>query len=286
MKFASMLFALAILTIASQGQNAGKPTPINASVGDVTDNRTTGSFNSECKLELKFIGDAVADASGVRGVRLKKAVDDLGRDLIEGNDSDSSSSSISNQKSTVLKTDLKLRNPSRNAMTIKLLEGDVELFSPNSTNGGIVVVKDVLKKPAEFLTNATLQKFKIDLMYLTKETFEAKKKELEAKKNEAAGKIGEAFGELFKGMFNGLMSSESPHSVRLYMKDPEKRVMAIELQDANGKALKRQGGWSSAEMRQIDLDGAPPPDSQLRIHLATPESIQTFPFKIENVPLP
>ena len=31
-----------------------------ASVGEVTDSRTTGSFNAECKVELKFTGDAAS----------------------------------------------------------------------------------------------------------------------------------------------------------------------------------------------------------------------------------
>src|SRR5437867_818203 len=52
-------------------QNAPKPpTPVRASVGDVTDNRTTSSFSSECKLEIKFTGDAAADAGTVRRVRV------------------------------------------------------------------------------------------------------------------------------------------------------------------------------------------------------------------------
>ena len=39
-------------------------------------------------------------------------------------------------------------------------------------------------------------------------------------------------------------------------------------------------------MIQVQLDAPPPADTQLLIHLATPESIQTFPFKVENIPLP
>src|SRR5436305_10920792 len=83
---------------------------INASVGDVTDSRTTGSFFAECKLELKFTGDAASDAATVRQVRVKKAVDDQGRDLSRNDDHDSFSSFNSSQRNGVLKTDLRLRN--------------------------------------------------------------------------------------------------------------------------------------------------------------------------------
>jgi hypothetical protein len=125
------------------------------------------------------------------------------------------------------------------------------------------------------------------LIYLTKESYEAKKKQLEEqKKNAAGGQLGEAFGDLFKGMFGGMMSSDSKNSVRFYVKYEDKRVIEMALQDAAGKPLKHGSSWTSAEMRQIEFSAPPPADAQLLIHLATPEATQTFPFKVENIPLP
>jgi hypothetical protein len=72
---------LLALPPAIHGQTGKSPTPVKASVGDVTDNRTTGSFFSECKVELKFTGDAAADAGTVRQARVTEALDELGRDL-------------------------------------------------------------------------------------------------------------------------------------------------------------------------------------------------------------
>jgi hypothetical protein len=37
---------------------------------------------------------------------------------------------------------------------------------------------------------------------------------------------------------------------------------------------------------QVEFKSAPPAETQLRIHLATPEAVQTFGVKVENVPLP
>jgi hypothetical protein len=263
------------------------PTPVRASVGDVTDNRTTGSFNSECKIELKFSGDGAADASRVRQVHLTKAVDEVGRDLIPKKDDSSSDFGNSSSGSSTLKAEVKLRNPSRNATVIKLVEGNVELFNPTLANGGILIIKDILKHPAEPVENPVLKKYGIQLIYLTKESYEAKKKELEAQhKDDAGGPIGQAFGDLFKGMFSGMMSSDSKNSVKLYVKDPDKRVVEVEFQDAAGKPLKRRSSWSMNEMRNQDFDAPLPPDTQLLIDLATPEAVRTFPFKLENVPLP
>src|SRR5439155_10079541 len=115
MKFISLICVWAAITpffsILHAQSPARQPVAIKASVGDVTDNRTTGSFNSECKLELKFTGDSAADASSVRQVRVKKAVDELGRDLTRTADSDSFGSSTSGRSSGALKADVRLRNP-------------------------------------------------------------------------------------------------------------------------------------------------------------------------------
>jgi|GEM_PF-1192936 len=286
-----VLLSCLVATIPVAAQTGGKtPTPLQASVGEVSDNRTTGSFNSECKVELKFTGDAAADAGSVRQVRLTEAVDELGRDLIPKTDDEVSSRSFdSGHFSGALKTEVKLRNPSRNAASIKILQGQVELFNPTEANGGLLTIKDVLKTPAEPVPNPTLAKYGIQLMYLTKQTYEAKKKEIEAQQKAAAGnagqKMGEAFGELFKGMFGGMMS-DSKNSIQLYVKDPEKRVIGLKFVDGQGKALKSRESWSSNDFKSTGFDAPPPPDTQLVVQLATPESVKSYPFKVENIPLP
>lgn len=280
----AVVAAAACTTLAAP---AGAAQTINVSVGDVSDNRTTGGFSSECKLELKFTGDAASDAAAVRQVRVKKAIDELGRDLNRSDSHESFHSLNSGQRNGVLKTELSLRNPSRNAGTIKLVDGEVELFSPTAANGGVLTIKDILKHPAEPVQNEALKKHGVEVIYLTKESYEAKKKQIqEQQKTDADGKLGEAFGELFKGMFGGMMASDSKNSVKLYVKDPEKRVVDVEFQDASGNALKTGSSWSMGELRQIEFKSAPPPDTRLLIHLATPEALQTFTFKVENVPLP
>jgi hypothetical protein len=266
------------------------PTPLHASVGDVTDNRTTSSFSSECKLELKFTGDAASDAGTVRRVRVTEALDESGRDLRSGKeDNDSSSSFGSSRSGGALKAEVKLRNPSRNATVIKSLKGEVELFSPSEANGAILTLKDVLKHPAEPIANPVLKKYGIVLMYLTKETYEAKKKEIEAQAKASAdadgNKLGEAFGEMFKGMFGGMMSG-SKDALQMYVKDPEKRVVSLEFQDAQGKPLKTRGKWSSNDFQQTELASSPLPDTKLVVQLAVPEAVKKFSFEVRDVPLP
>jgi hypothetical protein len=259
---------------------------IQASAGDVTDNRTTGAFNSECTVELKFTGDAAADAGTVRQVRLAEAVDDLGRDLIPKKTDASPVQPFSfNQGGDVLKYDVKLRNPSRKASTIKTLRGEVELFNPTEANGGLLTIKEVLKHPAEPSPDPVLAKYNVQLIYLTKDAYEAKKKELEAQSNGTGQKIGEAFGDLFKGMLGGMIS-DSKNSIQLYVHDPDNRIVSLKFADGNGQPLESRESWSSNDFRSTGFDTPPPADTELIIQLATPESLKSYPFTVENIPLP
>jgi hypothetical protein len=267
-------------------QNTNQPVaPIQASVGDVTDTRTTSAFNSGCKVELKFTGDAVADAQSVRRVTLSEATDTTGRDLIPKGDAENSSHFMGfGQSGGALSTEVKLRNPSRNATAIKILKGNVELFNPTEANGGLLTIKNILQHPAEPVQNPELAKYNIQLIYLTKETYEAKKKELESQ--QAGGqKLGDAFGELFKGMF-GSMMSDSKNSIQLFIKDPDKRIIELKFMDGQGNPLKSTQSWSTDNFKSTGLDSPPPPDAQIKIQLATPESLKTYSFQVENIPLP
>jgi hypothetical protein len=279
---------LALLPAAHSQTPAKSPTPLRASVGEVTDNRSTGSFFAECKVELKFTGDAASDGGNVRQVRVTQALDELGRDLKpEKSDSGFPHSFDSEHSGGTLKAEVKLKNPSRNAGTIKVIKGEVELFNPTDANGANLHVKDVLKHPAEPIQNAALSKYGIVIMYLTKESYDAKKKELDAQQGgaDAGNKLGAAFADLFKGMLGGMMS-DSKNSVLMYIKDPQNRVVSLELQDTQGKALKTHSRWSSSDFQQTQLDAPPPADSQLLIQLAVPEAIRTIPFEVHDVPLP
>lgn len=272
------------LPIAANAQEQSPP-PIQVSVGDVTDNRSTGTFNSDCKVELKLTGDAAADAQSVRRVQLTEATDSTGRDLIPKKEDEMGSHFMHfGQSSGALSTEVKLRNPSRNATAIKMLKGQVELFNPTEANGGLLTIKGILQHPAEPVQNPALAKYNIQLMYLTKEAYDAKKKEMESQQN-GDQKLGAAFGELFKGMFGGMVS-DSKNSIQLYIKDPDKRIIDLKFADSQGNPLKNNQSWSTDDFKSTSFETPPPPDTQLKIQLATPESLKTYSFQVENIALP
>ena len=278
-----IFLALPMVAIAQTEEKSAPQIQVN--VGDVTDNRTTSAFNSECKVELKFTGDAAADAQSVRRVQLTEATDTTGRDLVpKANDENSPRPFGFGQSSGALSTEVKLRNPSRNATAIKILMGRVELFNPTEANGGRLTIKNILQHPAEPVENPALAKYHIQLIYLTKEAYDAKKKEIESHQN-GDQKLGEAFGQLFKGMFGGMVS-DSKDSIQLYIGDPDKRIIDLKFVDGQGKPLKSNQSWSTDSFKSTSFESPPPPDTQLNIQLATPESLKTYSFQVENIALP
>ena len=274
------------LPMAAIAQTEEKSAPqIQVNVGDVTDNRTTSAFNSDCKVELKFTGDAAADAQSVRRVLLTEAADTTGRDLIPRSENQDFPQLMGfGQSSGALSTEVKLRNPSRNATAIKVIKGQAELFNPTEANGGLLTIQNILQHPAEPVQNPVLAKYHIQLIYLTKAAYDAKKKEIESQQN-GDQKLGDAFGQLFKGMFGGMVS-DSKNSIQLYISDPEKRIIDLKFVDGQGNPLKNNQSWSTDSFKSTSFESPPPPDTQLNIQLATPESLKTYSFEVENIALP
>jgi hypothetical protein len=236
------------LTIVSSnvpGDGRGAP-DVGVMIGDITDNRTTGQFFGECEIQLKIIGDAVAESAGLHAIRIKSAVDDTGRDLLKEDESSPSLDGVSTEQKTGIEKTVKLKNPARSAKFIKLLDGEVELFQPTPANGGVIIEKRFMARANEPLPSPALKKWNVRITYMTKEGLEAKKKEIE-KKQEAGEKIGDGQGK------------------------------PIETNSRTRSGPLVAYGFSEA---------LPGPEAQLVIYLATPASLKVVPFKVENIPLP
>ncbi len=123
---------------------AKKPAAFYAVMGDVSDNRTTSRISSRCTIELKFLGDATTDAMDVVRVRVIRAEDDLKRDLVWTETENPRAHLDSDFKRDLgpLRAHVTLRSPSRSASSIKVLEGEAEIFAPTLANGGLIILKD------------------------------------------------------------------------------------------------------------------------------------------------
>lgn len=283
-----LLFLFITVVVSSQLVLAQPQKPeVFASAGDITDKRTSGNFGGNCTIDIKFSGDTAETALTVHQVHITKAVDDTGRDLkLDANDPFSGFSDTDRNGQTVLKKEVTLKNPSRNAHLIKVIEGEATFFSPTEANGGKIIIKNALAHPGQPIDNPVLKRLKIQITYFTKETLEAAKQKKKASAT-AGDKIGEGLVQAFGGMFSGFgASSGEKGAVDLQITDPDKHFVKLQLQDDNGKRLQSQGEMSYDEFHHYGLKTAPPADLQMVLYLATPEASVTVPFKLENIPLP
>jgi|GEM_PF-2892520 len=76
----TQILALSLISTIAIVTSAGAQ--VQTQLGDVKDSRTTGQFFGGLTVNIKLLGDSVADAESIRTV-INTAVDDTGRDLID-----------------------------------------------------------------------------------------------------------------------------------------------------------------------------------------------------------
>lgn len=263
-------------------------TELHVTVSEITDKRTTGKFFAECEVKLKIMGDPVADVMGARITKLMKAVDSTDRNLLKDEEREIGDLTHHTNQTSVMEVTIKLRNPSRNAATIKTLEGELELIRPTLENGGKIVVADFQSNAGEPIATSQLQPWNVEVIHLTKEGFEKMKGEMEKEKKSmdaAAEKMGEAFGELFMGVFN-IEPSDDENALQFYIKDPDKHIVNLGFTDQNAKTMKSTSRSTAGNIQTYTFKDKPSKDWRLVISLSTPTSTRTRSFKVENIPLP
>jgi len=266
---------LLLLPGAAPAQNGGaSPSPIHVRAGKVTDTRSTAPYTgSECEIQLIFTGDAMRDAGTVRQVHITEAVDDLGTNhfvIVTGEDGFPFEGFNPTRYDGELKMRVKMNNPPRKAATLKILKGEVEFFNPTLTNGGRLIIPDVLQHPGEVIQNPVLAKCGIQMKFITKDPIEAEKHE-----HSASG-------------FFGVKTTGGQGCIQMDVEGPYEQIVTMNFLDGKGLLLPGSGnsmsysyGWLT-----IGLACEPPPDTQMVLELRVPEAIRTFPFTAENIPLP
>jgi len=266
-----------VLAAAAQAQNPppspAQPPEVQTQLGDITDSRTTGQFFAGLEVDIKLMGDAVADAQSLQG-NVKTAVDDTGRDLIDHENEKNKFEKLNRNGGQGAQIKLKLKNPSRKAATIKELTGEAELYVPKNDPAAIVTVPDFQKIGGKKIESPALAAAGIELTTYTKEQQAAEK---------AKGDDG-GFGGIF-GMGGG-----GANNINVRIKDPNLKLVDIEFQDPSGEKIK-SNGWSASggpkeTSKTFMFSNKLPDNAVLVVYLSTPKSMIVVPFTLTNVPLP
>jgi hypothetical protein len=270
---------------------------VEVTVESVSDMRATGNSSPRCSVQLRFSGGDASDAYNIHDVRVTTAVDDTGHDLRAEPNPERERMRFpqayygpqGNPFAQQSMHPVELLSPPREARSIKLLEGEAELFFPTTENGGLVIIKNILAHAGETFTNPALKKLNVNITYFGNgdEANTSTQRVQATISNRTAQATPPTPGDAVTGV-RRLPFHRFPQSrgLQFSIDDPDHRLVDMIFMDAYYRQA--WGGMSSMgpNTRTYQFQSELPSSLRLYIYLAAPDAIKTVPFKIENIELP
>jgi hypothetical protein len=271
--------------------------PDNLTIGlsNLTESRSaTGS--GTLNLGIVVAGGNLPPGSSLRRATIKNALDDKDRSLVSNNARgglaviSQGMSALMNANSRLMAVarggtaaatmaaSAQLAVSRRDALAIKVLEGELEIFAPSAGTGSILAFKDVMTLVGKPLEHPALAREGIELMLVNAESYGAIRDRF---LNPAAVAAG--------------VTQPDPtfaNGPAVYVRDPAGKLAAYIFQDAAGNPVLAQNTSSrlasdgSSMLSEARFVNGVPPNAQLVVYLALPEAVQVVPFRLENVALP
>ncbi|MCM2316998.1 MAG: hypothetical protein NDJ92_17755 [Thermoanaerobaculia bacterium] len=286
---------LATSTLSAQSSKKGKssgPAPIDATVSQIHDRRTS-SFFSQLDITVQLQGISEADISAAR-ITIRKAVDDTGRDLIDPEASEpqfeTTSSAYFKEKDTKTPASVafKLKNPSRDAVVVKEIRGEVELYMPDKDKDAVVVLPKFQSLAGKPVSNKALKANGIEVSVIGKAQLEAEKKKASKAKADGLKKEG-VDDETIKWMVSSFEDSffvPGEGEIALKVNDPNKRVHEYALLDGAGTPQRVYPRDQDGLIVLSTYGSAVDPSWGLQIKLRTPKTMAHHTFALNDVELP
>lgn len=228
---------------------------VKVSLGEISDQRTTGGFFKGLELTLKLKGPELLEAKGM-SLSLDMAKDDLGTDIskierfvIDAGGFEPLEKKFGGQGGgDEFEYKLKLPNPARAAKKV-MLSGSVKLLMPGKDPASVLTFSPV-KEAGRPVDHPLLKSEGSEINFST------------PRGNDASYKIS----------------------------DPKGIVASIEFCTADGKPLETEGRSSSSfggpSVITISLSAKPPDDMVAKVYLVTAKSVVTVPLKFDSIALP
>ncbi len=292
-RFARLAVLPALLLLVSSlstGQD------VKVSPGTVEDQRFSDNRMGGLTIELKLTGGGIKDVKALRS-RVKSARDDVGTELYKpGKEDKTEFEEFSENVHPGPK--LSVANPSRDANSIDV-SGEVELFMPSRDPATLQRFDNALARPDKPLSNSAFKSAKVEITPLSPAAYKTGQQQNrptpdeireEGKKHGASEEEIQQAVRLMEAMAS--LGSEEPGdtSVLLETKDPDGRIISIEVAASDGTVLhassRSTSGGREARLVKIDLDAKPPADAALLVTLRTRKSVMSLPVKWKEVALP
>jgi hypothetical protein len=270
---------------------------VKVTAGTVEDQRFSDDRFGGLTIELLLKGSGMADVKAVR-VRVKSARDDAGTALYKPERDDKPRDFEEYDANRHPGPEVRLSSPSRDASTVDVA-GEVELFLPARDPNTKQRFDGFLKGLDKPITSTALKSAKVEITPLSAREYKTRQEKNRPSKEEiiAEGKKhGASDAEIEQALklmdALGSLSGEAPseNSVLLETKDPEGRIIAIDLVSSDGAEIhapsRSSSGGRERKTVKIDLSEKPPADAALVVTVRTAKSLVTVPLDLREVALP
>ena len=270
---------------------------VKVSAGDVEDQRFSDSRFGGLTIELKLTGAAVGDVKAVR-TRLKSAKDDTGSLLYKPAKDEKAAEFEEFSADRRPGPSIHLASPGRDASAVDVT-AEVELFIPSRDPGTKQKFDGFLGRRDKPIASPVLKAAKVEITPLSPAAYKSRQQANRPTKEQIAeeGKKHGASDEEIKQaieMMDALASlngeEPSAKSILLETKDPDGRVISVDVVKADGSELpapsRGTSGGRDSKLVKIDLSDPPPADAVLLVTLRTAKSIVTVPVSWKGVTLP
>jgi hypothetical protein len=282
----AVIVLAAALPLAAQ-----KAKPVETRLTMVQDRRSASFGGLTLTLELPAI--PTTEIAAMR-VRLTKAVDDAGNDLV---DQESEARFEQNVRRTFdrpgstpspASISVTLKSPPREASKVKSVQGELDLYMPDKDPNGVASIANFRATPGKPLAHKALKANGVELTVAGAAQLEAAKKKLtEAKRKEFAGYgyEGESLEEAVKNWSDSLfMLGEG--DVLVSIKDPQQRIQQITLVNPAGEEKQLMMEDQEGFTKLSTWGDAIQDDWTLRVSMKTAKNMMKYSFALSDVALP
>ncbi len=281
---------------ATKPAAAPKTTPANARMTALQDRRSDGHF-PRCTLGIELPDYPAHEVTAARVV-VKKAVDDLGTDLLKEDAADVRLEPT--QRGQFGKPDdgkaapptivfAEMKNPPRAAKALKEVSGEIELFVPSRDPNGEARIERFLSLAGKPAAHPALRANGVEISFVSKAQLDAERKKAEEAEAAKLKKEGYEDADSIRSMVESALYSfpkGEEREVVLKVKDPMKAIQEIKAFNGSGE---RVFGTDSEEsgFRVLTFWNDPPQaDWTLSVQMRSDSSLVRHTFAFRDVPLP
>jgi hypothetical protein len=270
---------------------------IKVTAGNVEDQRFSDDRFGGLSIELLLKGGSVADVKAIR-VRVKSAKDDVGSVLYKPEREDKPKDFEEYSTDRHPGPQVSLSSPSRDASKVDVA-GEIELFIPSRDPNTKQRFEQFMGRPDKPISSSALKSAKVEITPLSPKEYKARQTKNRPTKEQITAegkKAGASDAEIQQALalmdaLSALGGEEpSENSILLETKDPDGKVISIDVVRADGAELHASGrssnGGREFKMVKIDLAEKPPADAALLVTLRTAKSLVTVPLNLKEVSLP